>query len=54
MQIKENADLIKPENEFNITSIKRRLDLIFGNNYSLEIKNENDKYLIKLNIELTA
>jgi sensor histidine kinase YesM len=52
--IKENADLSKPEDGFSIKSIKRRLDLIFGNKYNLEIKNENYKYLIKLNIELNA
>jgi len=52
--IKENADLSKPEDGFSIKSIKRRLDLIFGNKYNLEIKNENNKYLIKLNIVLNA
>jgi sensor histidine kinase YesM len=52
--VKENADFRKPENEFNTKSIKRRLDLIYGNKYNLEIKNENDKYFIKLNLELTA
>ncbi len=52
--IKENADLIIPEDGFSIKSIKRRLDLLFGDNYHLDIKNENNKYLIKLNIELNS
>jgi|WetSurMetagenome_2_1015567.scaffolds.fasta_scaffold04872_3 two-component system, LytTR family, sensor kinase len=52
--IKENAALVNSEDSFSIKSIKRRLDLLFGNNYSLEMKNENYKYLVNLNINLTA
>lgn len=37
---------------FSLKNIKRRLDLLFGNNYSLEIKNEDKMNLIKLKINL--
>jgi two-component system, LytTR family, sensor kinase len=50
--IKENAGQANSEDGFNMKSTKRRLDLLLGNNYSLEIKNENNKYIIKLNINL--
>ena len=49
--INKDAGPVNSEDGFSIKSIKRRLDLIFGNNYSLEIKNENSKYLIKLKIK---
>ncbi|HEY5535302.1 MAG TPA: sensor histidine kinase [Ignavibacteria bacterium] len=52
--IKENANLEKSESSFSTTSIRRCLDLLFGNNYNLDIKNENNKNLIKLNIVLNA
>ncbi|MCX6163412.1 MAG: histidine kinase [Ignavibacteriae bacterium] len=52
--IKENSDKSKPEDDFNIKAIKRRLDLLFGNNYSLELNNDGNKYLTKLNMNLTA
>ena len=51
IQINENNE--KPEEGYNIKSIKRRLDLLYGNNYSLEIKNETGKYLVELNIKLS-
>jgi two-component system LytT family sensor kinase len=51
---KENTGKNKSEDDFNIKSIKRRLDLLFGNNYSLELNNDGKKYLTKLNINLTA
>ena len=50
--IKENANQEKSESSFSTNSIRRCLDLLFGNNYSLEIKNESNKYLIKLKIQL--
>jgi two-component system LytT family sensor kinase len=37
---------------FSLQSIKRRLDLLFENNYTLEMKNEDNKNLIKLEINL--
>ena len=52
--IKENSNQLNTEDNTVNKSVKRRLDLIFGNNYSLETKTENDKYLIKLNIKLTG
>jgi two-component system, LytTR family, sensor kinase len=50
--VKDNYDMNKQEGEFNIKLIKRRLDLLFVNNYDLETKYENDKYLVKLNVNL--
>ena len=52
--IKENANQEKSDSSFSTNSIRRCLDLLFGNNYSLEIKNESNKYLIKLIIKLIA
>ncbi len=50
---KENTDKEKPGSGFSLKSIERRLDLLFGNkNYTLEIKSENNKYLVKLRIQL--
>jgi len=37
---------------FSLKNIKRRLDLLYGNNYTLEIKNEDKKNLINLKINL--
>jgi LytS/YehU family sensor histidine kinase len=51
---KENTGKNKHEDEFNIKSIKRRLDLLFGNNYSMELTNDDNKYITKLNINLTT
>lgn len=52
--LKENAGEEKCTDDFCSGSVKRWLDLQFGNNYSLETKKEVNKYLVKLNIELTA
>lgn len=46
------ADEIKEEEGFSVSSIKRYLDLQFGNNYSLETKSEGSKYLIALKVKL--
>jgi two-component system, LytTR family, sensor kinase len=35
---------------FSMQSMKRRLDLLFGNNYTIEMKSEGNNNLIKLNI----
>ena len=51
--IKENFKPDDSESNYNTKSIRRFLDLQFGNNYNLGIKNENNKYLIKLNIKLS-
>jgi two-component system, LytTR family, sensor kinase len=51
--IKENANKVKSEDGFSVKSIKRFLDLQFGNNYSLGIKNEDNKYLVTLNVKLS-
>jgi len=50
---KENTDKDKTGSGFSLKSIERRLDLLLGNNnYSLGIKSENNKYLVKLKIKL--
>lgn len=51
--IKENLSPVKSEDGFSIKSIKRRLDLLFENNYNLEIINDGKKYFLKLKIKLT-
>jgi two-component system, LytTR family, sensor kinase len=51
--IKENVNKDEPDDSFNLKAIKRHLDLLFNNNYNLEIKNENNKYIIMLNIILS-
>jgi hypothetical protein len=52
--IKENTNPELSESGFSTHSIRRCLDLLFGNNYNLDIKSENNINLIKLNIELNA
>ncbi len=47
---KENNE--ESAGSLNLKSMKRRLDLLFGNSYSLEMKNEDNKNLIKLEINL--
>jgi two-component system, LytTR family, sensor kinase len=51
-EVKENSDEIKSEDDFKIKQIKRRLDLLFENNYSMEIKHKKNKHITKLNINL--
>jgi two-component system, LytTR family, sensor kinase len=51
--IKENLNPVKSENRFSVKSIKRRLDLLFENNYNLEIINDGKKYFLKLKIKLS-
>jgi LytS/YehU family sensor histidine kinase len=50
---KEAAAGNKSENAFSMNSIKRHLDLIYGNNYSLEIKNGSSNYFVELKINLS-
>ena len=51
--IMENTNKVKPEEGFSVKSIKRFLDLQFGNDYNLEIKNEDKKYLVTLDVKLS-
>lgn len=51
--MKENVNQGISEDGFSINSIKRHLDLQFENNYSLEIKNEDNKYIVALNVKLS-
>lgn len=51
--LKEYANDVKPEEGFSVKSIKRYLDLQFGKNYSLGIKNEDNKHLVTLNVKLS-
>lgn len=48
--IKESKE--ESASSFSLKNIKRRLDLLFENKYTLEIKNEDKKNLIKLKINL--
>jgi two-component system, LytTR family, sensor kinase len=52
--IKEGKSHVKSEDGFSTKSIKRRLDLLYGDNYNLDIINESNKYLIKLNIKYSV
>jgi sensor histidine kinase YesM len=49
---KENSDVGKSHNSFSLKSNKRRLDLLFGNNYTLETESDGNKNLLKLIINL--
>ena len=51
--IKENLNPVKSEDGFSVKSIKRRLNLLFENNYNLEIINDGKKYFLKLKIKLS-
>jgi two-component system, LytTR family, sensor kinase len=48
----ENPDTLN--GGFSKIIMKRRLDLLFENNYRLDIVNENDIYIVKLNIKTQA
>ena len=48
---RENTN--KSERGFSVNSIKRFLDIQFGNNYTLEIKKQDNKYLATLNVNLS-
>jgi two-component system, LytTR family, sensor kinase len=51
--IKENLNPVKSDDGFSSKSIKRRLDLLFENNYSMETLNNGTKYFLKLKIKLS-
>lgn len=36
-----------------LSNVRRRLDLLFPNDYTLDIKEEEDTYTVKLEIPLT-
>jgi LytS/YehU family sensor histidine kinase len=49
---KDYAKKVIEEERFSIASIKRYLDLQFGNNFSLYLNNEANKYTVYLSITL--
>lgn len=40
-------------NGIGLQNVKRRLDLIYGDNYAMEIENTMDKYIVSLHIKVT-
>jgi sensor histidine kinase YesM len=48
---KEKPGLVRSDEGFDTDTIKRCLDLLFGKNYSLDMKNDGSKHLVKLNIK---
>lgn len=49
---KDNSYEHSKNSGFGLANIKRRLDLLFGNKYELNIENVNNIYLVKLNLIL--
>lgn len=50
-----NTKALKPNQEkggVGLVNVKKRLDLLYANNYNLDIKDENDIYTVKLIIPL--
>jgi len=51
-----NSKAEKPNEEkggVGLANVRRRLDLLFGSNYTLEIRDEAERYSVELNIPLT-
>ncbi len=48
--IKENSDTFIKNSGFGLKNIKRRLDLLYTNNYELDVKNANKEFLVKLKL----
>jgi hypothetical protein len=49
----ENTNTSEAGNSFSLKSIKRRFDLLFGNNnYTLDLISKNNNNLLKLKITL--
>jgi two-component system, LytTR family, sensor kinase len=48
--IKDNYEQRNKNSGFGLTNIRRRLDLLFGNKYELNIVNENKTFTVKLNL----
>jgi len=49
----DRSEGLKDEKAVNLRSIKRFLDLEFGNNYTLDTMEENDKSILRLNVKLS-
>lgn len=47
---KDNSEAQTKNSGFGLANIRRRLDLLFGNKYELNIVNENNTYSVKLNL----
>lgn len=47
---KDNNEAQSRNSGFGLANIRRRLDLLFGNKYDLNITNENNTYSVKLNL----
>ncbi len=47
---KDNIEAQSKNSGFGLANIRRRLDLLFGNKYELNITNENNTYSVKLNL----
>ncbi|MCX6163419.1 MAG: histidine kinase [Ignavibacteriae bacterium] len=50
--IKENYIMHNKKSGFGLSNIKRRLDLLFGDKYELLIKDENNIFNVKLNLNI--
>ena len=50
--VKENTDTLIKNSGFGLKNIKRRLDLLYGSSYDLEIKNTGKEFLVKLKLML--
>lgn len=50
--VNEDKKLETLNGGFSLNIIKRRLDLLFENTYKLDIKNNDNKYIVKLNLNL--
>ena len=50
--IQQKANNEESSKGFGLINLKRRLDLIYGSNYSLEISNNIDNFLVKMKIGL--
>jgi LytS/YehU family sensor histidine kinase len=47
---KVNQNAVPTSHEMGLKNVKRRLNLIFGNNYSLEIQNKQKTFEVNLKI----
>jgi len=49
---KDNREAQNTRSGFGLANIRRRLDLLFGNKYNLEINDDEKNYSVKLNLNL--
>lgn len=49
--IKENTETFIKSSGFGLKNIKRRLELLYGSRYELEIKNTNKEFLVNLKLD---